>query len=251
MKRNLTKFARDSRKKRKFLATDIDSASDSESEFALQVLEEPRKMWRDMSSNKSTIFRSGARVTFFSEVTPATTARMLVLVEEAAEMILIGRSSDTTRFKDGCVELLISSNGGDAISGLAAYDALQRCSVPIRGIICGACSSAATMILLGCTERCAQSHSFMMLHNIRTAFSGSCNEARVDISNAEMISHAYQAIYEQLSSMSAEHILHEMNNEGMLTAASALALGLIERILGPVRSISRGQRMPFVTVAAL
>jgi ATP-dependent protease ClpP protease subunit len=239
-------------RKRRFLAIHDESSDSSDSSESMQVLiEEPRRMWRDMSSSKSTIFRSGARVTFFSDVTPSSTARMLMLVEEAADLIIIGRSSEIPTFKDGCVELLIASNGGDAISGLTAYDALQRCNVPVRGIVSGSCSSAATLILLGCTERCAQSHSFMLLHNIRTVFSGSCTEARVDISNAEMISHAYQSIYKQHSSMSTEQIIQEMSTEGFLTAPKALALGLIERVLGPVRSVPRGQRMPFLTIATL
>ncbi len=246
-----TDSRRKKRMKRKHIAKDLESESSSSDSETLQILEEPRRMWRDLSVAKSTILRAGARITFFADVSPATTARLLVLVEEAAELILTGRMSHNNAFKDGCVELLISSNGGDAISGLAAYDALQRSAVPLRGIICGACSSAATLILLGCTERCAQSHSFMLLHNIRTAYSGSCVEARVDIENAEMISRAYQSIYADHSSMSAEQILHEMSNEGMLTADRAHALGLVERILGPVRTLARGQRMPFVTVAAL
>ena len=246
-------MSKKSQRKRRVSAINDEASDSSDSSESMQVIiEEPRRMWRDMSSSsKSTIFRSGARVTFFSDVTPYSTARMLMLVEEASDLIISGRSSEIPTFKDGCVELLIASNGGDAISGLTAYDALQRCNVPVRGIVSGSCSSAATLILLGCAERCAQSHSFMLLHNIRTVFSGSCTEARVDISNADMISQAYQSIYKQHSSMSTEQIIQEMSTEGMLTASKALALGLVERIIGPVRSVPRGQRMPFLTIATL
>jgi ATP-dependent Clp protease protease subunit len=211
------------------------------------------RVWRDLSSRNAAIFRAGTRVTFFSPVTPVTTARLLALVQEACELVLRGRRTVALglnpAFEDGCVELHISSDGGDAFAGLTAYDMLRRMQVPTRGVVCGSCCSAATLIMMGCTERCGLPHSFLLLHEVRTEMQGSCAEVRVDLENTDMLAKAYRDIYRDGSNMSEEQVRREMAHEGMIGAERARELGLLHRILAPTRALPRGQRMTFVPSA--
>ena len=207
--------------------------------------------WRDLSCDGGAIFRAGVQVTFFAPVSTATTARLLALVQEACDLVLRGRRRLAEGFQDGCVEIHIASDGGDAFAGLTAFDMLRRMPVPTRGLVCGSCCSAATLILLGCTERCALRHSFMLLHEVRTDVQGSCAEVRVDLANTSMLADAYQRIYELCSNMSAEQVAKEVAHEGMLSAERARELGLIHRVLGPTKVLPRGQRMSFLPAAQL
>ena len=232
-----------------------DDEEDQRSEGAEEsnVQEDTSKQWHDMSCIKGAIFRSGTRVTFFAAVTTFTIARLLALVQQACDLILHGRQQHMGLhgFIDGCVEVHIASNGGNAFAGLTAYDMMQRMPVPTRGVVCGSCCSAATMILLGCTERCGLPHSFLLLHEVRTETQGSVAELRVDLNNTAMLVDAYRDIYRQCSSLSLDQVIVEMAHEGMLSAARACSLGLLHRILGPTKVLPRGQRMAFVPPASV
>src|ERR1700686_2589265 len=70
------------------------------------------------------------------------------------------------------IEIYINSNGGTVSGLLGIYDVMQMISAPIRTVCAGKCYSAAAVILAAGTkgERCALSHSRIMVHGIQCVF---------------------------------------------------------------------------------
>lgn len=78
---------------------------------------------------------------------------------------LIMKSADPIHF-------VFNSEGGLVQPALDMYDAMQLFDgrVPMIGVVVGRCSSSATFILLGCSQRLALPHSRFLLHHIETTF---------------------------------------------------------------------------------
>jgi ATP-dependent protease ClpP protease subunit len=188
----------------------------------------------DGDSDGAYITRVGALVTFFSPVTVETSGRLMKLLHEASDLILSGRREENPHsgFVDGCIQLNICSDGGDAQAGLTLHDMIANLGIRVRAVVCGSCCSAATLILFGATERCMLQHSFLMIHDVQSSVIGSRREIAVDLKNTSMISNAYRDIYLARCSMPLDVLEKELLHDGLIDAKRAFQLGLIDRILG-------------------
>lgn len=190
----------------------------------------------DLSYEDFVIRRTGASVMFFSDISTKSVGRLIQLLRQACKFVLDGRAGKIEDFKDGCVELEIASEGGCSFSGLLLHDLVVQLPLPIRGIVCGQCCSAATMLLLACHERCMLPHSFLLLHDISYGVEGSRKEIEREVINTRMISNQYRAIYLARSSLTPELLDAEMSHDGILDTTEALHHRLVDRVVGPDRS---------------
>lgn len=64
------------------------------------------------------------------------------------------------------INLIINSGGGAVFSALSLCDLMEDfMTAPVRGIVKGACGSAATFIILHCQERVATRYSRFLMHS--------------------------------------------------------------------------------------
>lgn len=64
------------------------------------------------------------------------------------------------------IRLIIDCVGGNVEAALALFDFFESLHSPIHGIVFGECSSAALIVLQGCTKRFAAKHSRFSTHLI-------------------------------------------------------------------------------------
>lgn len=88
------------------------------------------------------------------EITTASTA-------QAAQKILLLQMKSSDR-----INLVIDSGGGNTDAALRLCDIMSTViTAPIRGIAIGKCGSAATFVMLHCTERLSAPHATFLIHS--------------------------------------------------------------------------------------
>lgn len=153
------------------------------------------------------------------------------------------------------INLIIDSGGGSMIAALRLCDVIDTLlTAPVRGITLGACGSAATFVLLHCSERWSTPNSKFMIHSghvdnvsipINDASPRNVEDLLSRIKNAE--SEIIQIYTDRLTPKAwvtrrprlgaRQKFVRELIGNGdrpftkWLSAEDALEVGLIERIV--------------------
>lgn len=139
--------------------------------------------------------------------------------------------------------LLINSNGGKMYTALELCDLMTHLfTAPVRGITVGQCYSAATLILLHCTERLSMPNTLFLIH------SGSFNDIsfsadKATEQNAQDLLKESKFVADMLTKLYMKRLGKDKKfveslisrgdqrfNETM-SAEEALEVGLVERII--------------------
>ena len=84
------------------------------------------------------------------------------------------------------ITLRINSEGGEVHAALSLYDFIKRSPVKIITTITGSACSAATIISLAGHERYITKNSYMLIHNISSAFWGKMHEFEDEMKNVKL-----------------------------------------------------------------
>lgn len=76
------------------------------------------------------------------------------------------------------ITLLISSPGGEVISGLGVIDAIKNSKTPINAIVLTCAYSMAFLIFIACHKRYMMPSASLLLHDGSTAMTGSANKVK-------------------------------------------------------------------------
>ncbi len=102
--------------------------------------------------------------------------RSVILPDDIDDLVVIDLTKHLIQLANESkepVELLISSNGGDALSSIAIIDLLSRLrgryGVDIDGVVLGQALSGAAFILQACTMRQMYSNAVLMIHGPTSA----------------------------------------------------------------------------------
>ncbi len=135
--------------------------------------------------------------------------------------------------------ILFDSTGGSVREGLRLYDYIRAMPGPTRGVVIGRCRSIAMVVLQACTERTATAHSAFHFHEVHCSLH---DFARSRVSEVAYLlrenldlQHQIEEILLNRSGMTLRQLRAHMRegekHEVELTAAQALKIGLIDRIV--------------------
>jgi ATP-dependent protease ClpP protease subunit len=166
---------------------------------------------------------------FYSEVddNPAKDLHRELL--EAAEKIKARRLK--TGMTGGQITLHINSYGGSLLAGFALYDVIRTCDVPVVGVVEGACASAATFILLGCSRRQMHQNSVILIHQLSSWIWGKYEELVDEKQNLDRFMSMITNIYRERSKLPVKKIREVLKHDLWWTAEEALDCGLIDEIV--------------------
>lgn len=141
------------------------------------------------------------------------------------------------------ITLLIDSGGGDTIASLNFCDFLQfGLNAHVKAIVTGLCGSAATFILLYCTERLGLPHSRYLIHSSETS-GVSLKTSPSSKQSREQLNDELDAIHNKVTSMYMQKLglkrkrIEQLTDRGEqqynsdMWAEEALELKLIQRIV--------------------
>ena len=132
------------------------------------------------------------------------------------------------------ITLLICSGGGEVVSGLAIYDAMQSISCPVRTVCVGEAASMASILLAAGSpgERAILPNAYVMIHDpLITGYGGSALSVEA-VTNRLM--HTRQNVAEILAKhtgRTVKEILKKTATDTYFGAADAVKFGLADAVL--------------------
>lgn len=128
------------------------------------------------------------------------------------------------------LNVVISSQGGDAFEALAMYDFLKGFKGVVNTYATGIVASAATFPLLAGDKVFMTQQSALMMHNASTYAYGDSEKLIKVAGVTAKVDTIINSIYAKKSGQAQETIKKWMNEETWFTAEEALAAGLIDEI---------------------
>jgi len=132
---------------------------------------------------------------------------------------------------DGLIEIVLTSDGGDADVAIAFAEAIRKFPLEIHIHAVGAVSSAAVMILASGDHRTMSEHSTVMVHEEEIEVSGSVSEVEKQVAEFRKKEHQWNKMLEYRTKCSLEKWgeLHKATT--YLDAQRCLVLGLIDEVV--------------------
>ena len=128
------------------------------------------------------------------------------------------------------IELWVNCYGGDVWAAIEIYNLLKEFKGTSHALITGLCASAATIVMLGCTETVATPGAQFMIHNAQGAADGDYHEMYTTADQLTTANDALRAIYVRETGIGAEEIKTMMEKTTWFSAETARAAGLVDRI---------------------
>lgn len=132
------------------------------------------------------------------------------------------------------INLSIHSPGGNALDGLAMYNALIAHPAKVHAHVDGLAASAASIVLMAGDIISMPEDAFLMIHNPFTAVMGGSEEMRQVADTLDKIKTSLVNIYQKKTGLDVQAINTMMNNETWLSADDALSEGFIDTITNAV-----------------
>lgn len=185
----------------------------------------------DVSAEASTttdddVTQINDHVYFYADVKPKTVLLLLKAIHAATSHAL----ANTHYATDAKVYLYINSNGGEVFSGLSAMDHIRLNRIPIVTIADGFVASAATLILLGGTERKILKNAKILIHQLSTQFWGKFNDLLDEVANSEELMNNFKSVYSSQTYMKEAKIEALLHKELHMNAAQALEYGFVDEV---------------------
>ena len=126
--------------------------------------------------------------------------------------------------------LHINSCGGSVYDALAAVDTIQDSPTPIITIIEGIAASAASMISVVGDKRYIRSHGTILIHQIRTEFSGKKSDMKDDFENIKVLDSKMIDLYVKNTNIKKSDLQKIFKNELEFDAKNCLKMGIVDEI---------------------
>jgi ATP-dependent Clp protease, protease subunit len=167
-----------------------------------------------------------AEVSIFDEINPfyGVTAREFAAQYKAA----------TAKTDD--VLVLINSNGGDVIQGLAIYNTLKNSGKNITVRVMGIAASMASVIAMAGAKIEMPKNTFMMVHNVQTRIGGDADDLRERADLLDKIDDSIIGIYTARTGKTADEVKALLKADAYMTADEALAAGLATAVVDEVKA---------------
>ena len=126
------------------------------------------------------------RVYFHAEVTRENTFKLRECLQSAAEYIAIFNIRNEFD-KLNNIYLYIFSDGGEVYAAYSIIDYILKSKIIIITICEGSVASSGVLIALAGHERYIRKNAYMLIHEIRSEFSGKYSEIQDDMNNNNIL----------------------------------------------------------------
>lgn len=139
---------------------------------------------------------------------------------------------DKDKNKYNNIDLHITSDGGDTISGLLGYDLIKSSKNQINTYCNGFVASSASILFLGGKQRFMTKNSFIMIHQLSiNNFHGKLYEIDDMSKNTNLIMEHMKNIYLQETTITKEMLEHLLQKDLYLNSKFCLEHKFINKIV--------------------
>lgn len=182
---------------------------------------EEKKEEKDDSSTSGSVTSVGDNVYFFADVDVKTCHDLIV---ELAKM--------DAKEKDEPVKLHILSDGGDVYAALAVIGTIKTMRREVHSYINGFAASAGTMISVACDKRFMYENSYMLIHQVSSAFWGKYQEFNDEYENLVIMMRDIKKIYADETNINQTDLDSLLKHDLNWDHKKCLEVGLVDEVLG-------------------
>lgn len=136
--------------------------------------------------DETQIYSKNNRVYFYADVNRETVIQLRKCIDKCKEYICLYNINSEFDKLDN-IYLYIFSDGGEVYSAFSIIDYILKSNINIVTICEGCVSSSGVLISLAGSERYIRRNAFMLIHEIRSGFSGKFSEIQDDMDNNNII----------------------------------------------------------------
>ena len=129
------------------------------------------------------------------------------------------------------IKLFINSGGGTIVSGIASMDTIIRSQVPVWTYVDGFSASAATFMTVVGDLRFMSRNSYMLVHQLSTAFWGTYSNFEDEKQNLDLMMKNIKNIYKQYTKIPMKKLNEILKHDLMWDAKTCLEYGMIDEII--------------------
>lgn len=138
----------------------------------------------------------------------------------------------------------IHSYGGSVVVGKAMHDKLAEHPANKTAIIYGICASAATYPALACQTVKIPANSFFLIHNSHGCCCGGAGDMRAMAEMLDIADESIANLYAARTGKTVEEIQEIMDKDTWMTGAQAVAIGLADEVVDPIKVEKNQQAAP-------
>jgi ATP-dependent Clp protease, protease subunit len=157
------------------------------------------------------------------------------ITEDIANLVVAQLIHLESEDPDADIAMYVNSPGGEAYAGLAIYDAMQHIRCDVRTIVYGMAMSMGAVLLAGGAsgKRMALPSAKIMIHQGSAGFRGQVTDIEIQAKEHRSVQRRLEEVLAHHTGQPIERIHEDTLRDNYLTAADALAYGLIDEVLGP------------------
>jgi len=168
-------------------------------------------------------------VLFHCDVTRRSVSTLIQLLSEIS-------CENRLKKRSAVVTIYIHSLGGDVFAGLSAMEHLRRFNGTVHTIVDGFVASAATLILLGGSQRSVVPHSQVLIHQLSTSFWGKYADLRDEFANTTRLMEDLTEVYVSRTCMERTLVETYLKTEVHIDTMESVRLGIAHEILKPTET---------------
>ena len=139
--------------------------------------------------------------------------------------------SNSLTIKPPPIKLFINSGGGTIVSGIASMDTILRSKVPVWTYVDGFSASAATFMTVVGHKRFMSRNSYMLVHQLSTAFWGTYSNFEDEKQNLDLMMKNIKNIYKEYTKIPMKKLNEILKHDLMWDAKTCLEYGMIDEII--------------------
>lgn len=165
---------------------------------------------------------------FFGPVSSESVLQLSLAIKKITKQMLI--LSIELGVEPPSINIYIHSEGGEVHSALSVFDLIRTNRVHINTIISGNASSAATIISMAGHTRKITENSYMLIHNISSAFWGKMHEFEDEMRNMAKLTTNLKQIYKDYGTITKKQLDDLLKKDLLLDAETCLKFGFVDEI---------------------
>ena len=139
---------------------------------------------------------------------------------------------------DRDISLYVNSPGGSITAGLAIYDTMQMVAPQVSTVCVGMAASMATVLLSGGAKgkRYCLPNSTVHMHQAQSGTQGSASDIQIAAREITRLQERLRTILSENTGQTFDKIAMDSDRDNYLTPEQAVDYGLVDEILGALRS---------------
>lgn len=209
---------------------DLWCENDPEPQVEQVIKLDASSLYNNANQQEENIRTVDNNIFFYSDVSSSAASELNRLLSEV-EVRLLNIKNNLGDDYSPSIKLRINSGGGSLMDGLAIIDRIRTLRVPVNTYVDGGAASAATLISIVGKKRYIGKNSFMLIHQLSSAYFGTFQQLEDEHNNSKRLMVTIKDIYKEYTRIPMKKLDEILRHDIWFTAKECLEYGLVDHII--------------------